>query len=129
MLINFKIIFILSVTTTTGFCDKTNKLLKCLNRNVNSPNDCKQFCTSQGSCVGYSYKWTTAHIYCQVMPEYCQNLQKDCHIFPKDGNCPSEFETLNTKKATSPNDLKSDGLSGWMCSVKNSGKFNHLNNS
>ena len=114
VLTNFKIIFILSVTTTTGFCDRTYKLLRCLNRNVNSRKDCKQFCTSQGSCVGYSY-WF---------------LKKYCHIFPKDGNCPPEFETLNTKKVTSPNDLKIDGLmSAMTCSVKSSGKFNHLNNS
>ena len=118
VLINFKTTFILSgshFTDTIGFCLHVRgvKLFRCFEDRVDSQNKCEQFCTSHGSCVGYYYRSDIGA----------------CHIIPTDGNCPSEFQTLTGEKATSQNDLKAKDDSNWVCSVKNSGKFNHLINS
>ena len=93
---------------SSGFCRHINggSLTQCINTQVNSLGSCEAFCTSQTSCVGYTYRADFAY----------------CWLIPTDSNCLSGFELQPSNVATSVNDLVGFASSEHVCYGKNAGK-------
>ena len=113
------VIFLLgySLITSDGTCTHVNGKFPtyCFSRHVPSQSDCKAFCTSQSSCIGFFHS---------------NKIVTNCYLIPSDTTCPSSF-TLYKKdtQAASANDLvaKTTGTGsgqGYVCYVKTSGKMN-----
>ena len=97
-----------SLMISNGYCRHTNggSLTQCINTQVNSLGSCEAFCTSQTSCVGYTYRADFAY----------------CWLIPSDSNCLSGFELQPSNVATSVNDLVGFASSEHVCYGKNAGK-------
>ena len=61
----------------------------CLLKSVWSVESCESYCTSQSSCIGYTY-----HL--GPNPEIATRLS-DCHLFTSNSICPNGFEYFQRK--------------------------------
>ena len=93
-----------------GACVHVNggDLTECYKREVNSQNQCRDYCSSQASCVGYDY-----------------NIEDKsyCRLFPNDNSCPIGFELYELRNtARAMTDLKRKKWDEMVCFGKKRGK-------
>ena len=97
--------------TNRGYCNHVNGgVPQHCYRAYRAQSSCERYCTSQMSCIGYSYYTQGNH--------GCYLLQASYY-----SSCPSGFAGPNSGLiATSKNDLVGYSSSNFVCYVKNSGK-------
>jgi len=94
----------------------------CLLKSVSSVESCESYCTSQSSCIGYTY-----HL--GPNPEIATRLS-DCHLFTSNSICPNGFEFFQRKYTIEkkedlvvfPNQNPATKPNEWVCYVKDTEK-------
>ena len=97
-------------TNERGVCRHVsgNVPYRCVRRDVSSQSSCEAACTSQTSCIAYSYNIGDVKY-------------RHCYLIPSERSCPLGFEETEESApiAASMNDLKAEDSSYYVCYGKN----------